>query len=209
MYGTDEQRASYLPAHGDRRDPLGILDDRAARGLDVQAISTPAVRDGDSFVITGQKMWATNGLRSNLVMLLAKTDPTAEPRAPRDDRVPDREGADGRRAARPDRAAAAQEAGLQGRREHRARVRRFRHTGRRACSAARARSVKASSSSWAGSSSAGSTSRPAASASQRRHSKRRFATPRSARRSASRSRPTRRSSSSSPRWRRRSRHRGC
>ena len=31
-------------------------------GSDVQAISTLAVRDGDAFVITGQKMWATNGL---------------------------------------------------------------------------------------------------------------------------------------------------
>jgi alkylation response protein AidB-like acyl-CoA dehydrogenase len=48
-------------------------------GSDVQAIRTRAVRDGDGYVITGQKMWATNGLRSSAVMLLARTDPNAEP----------------------------------------------------------------------------------------------------------------------------------
>ena len=48
-------------------------------GSDVQSIRTIAVRDGDDYVITGQKMWVTNGWRSGIVMLLAKTDPTAEP----------------------------------------------------------------------------------------------------------------------------------
>jgi butyryl-CoA dehydrogenase len=49
-------------------------------GSDVQAIRTRAVREGDAYAITGQKMWATNGLRSGMVMLLAVTDPDAEPR---------------------------------------------------------------------------------------------------------------------------------
>jgi butyryl-CoA dehydrogenase len=49
-------------------------------GSDVQAIRTRAVRDGDAYVITGQKMWATNGLRAGAIMLLAVTDPEAEPR---------------------------------------------------------------------------------------------------------------------------------
>src|SRR5207344_1557852 len=40
---------------------------------------TSAVLDGDDYVITGQKMWATNGLRAGLVMLLAKTDADADP----------------------------------------------------------------------------------------------------------------------------------
>jgi butyryl-CoA dehydrogenase len=48
-------------------------------GSDVQAIRTRAERDGDGWIITGQKMWATNGLRSSMVMLLAKTDPAADP----------------------------------------------------------------------------------------------------------------------------------
>jgi alkylation response protein AidB-like acyl-CoA dehydrogenase len=47
---------------------------------DVQAIRTRAERDGEEYAITGQKMWVTNGLRAGLVMLLAVTDPGAEPR---------------------------------------------------------------------------------------------------------------------------------
>ena len=62
-------------------------------GSDVQAIRTTAVRDGDDFVITGQKMWVTNGWRSGLVMLLAKTDPDAEPAHEGMTGVPRREGA--------------------------------------------------------------------------------------------------------------------
>ena len=62
-------------------------------GSDVQAIRTLAERDGDEFVITGQKMWATNGFRPNMVMLLAKTDPDAEPPHRGHDGVRAREGA--------------------------------------------------------------------------------------------------------------------
>jgi alkylation response protein AidB-like acyl-CoA dehydrogenase len=43
-------------------------------GSDVAAIKTKGVRDGDDFLITGQKMWLTNGGTSNLVALLARTD---------------------------------------------------------------------------------------------------------------------------------------
>ena len=42
-------------------------------GSDVQSIRTVADRDGDDFVISGQKMWVTNGWRSGMIMLLAKT----------------------------------------------------------------------------------------------------------------------------------------
>jgi butyryl-CoA dehydrogenase len=49
-------------------------------GSDVQAIRTRATRDGDEYAITGQKMWATNALRAGAIMLLAVTDPDAEPR---------------------------------------------------------------------------------------------------------------------------------
>jgi butyryl-CoA dehydrogenase len=48
-------------------------------GSDVQAIRTRAVPDGDEYVITGRKQWVTNGWRSGMVMLLAKTDPEAVP----------------------------------------------------------------------------------------------------------------------------------
>jgi alkylation response protein AidB-like acyl-CoA dehydrogenase len=46
----------------------------------VQAIRSRAVRDGDDYLVNGQKMWVTNGLLSSLVFVLVKTDPNAEPR---------------------------------------------------------------------------------------------------------------------------------
>ena len=78
-YGTEEQRRRYLPrmATGELRSSYSMTEPHA--GSDVQAIRTVAVREGDEYAITGQKMWATNGLRSGMVMLLAKTDPDADP----------------------------------------------------------------------------------------------------------------------------------
>ena len=78
-YGTEEQRRGYLPrmATGELHFAYSMTEPHA--GSDVQAIRTRAVREGDEYVITGQKMWATNGLRSSGVMLLAKTDADADP----------------------------------------------------------------------------------------------------------------------------------
>jgi alkylation response protein AidB-like acyl-CoA dehydrogenase len=78
-HGTEEQRQRYLPrmAAGELHSAYSMTEPQA--GSDVQAIRTRAVRDGDEWVITGQKMWATNGLRSSMIMLLAKTDPDADP----------------------------------------------------------------------------------------------------------------------------------
>jgi len=79
-FGTDEQRERYLPrmAAGELRSAYSMTEPHA--GTDVQAIRTRAVRDDDGWAITGQKMWATNGLRAGMVTLLAVTDPDAEPR---------------------------------------------------------------------------------------------------------------------------------
>jgi alkylation response protein AidB-like acyl-CoA dehydrogenase len=78
-FGTDEQRQNYLPrmATGEIRAALAMSEPEA--GSDVQAIRTKAIRDGDDYVVNGQKMWLTNGLRSGIVMTLVKTDPEAEP----------------------------------------------------------------------------------------------------------------------------------
>ena len=77
--GTDEQRERFLPrmATGEVRCAFSMTEPEA--GSDVQAIRTRAVRDGDDYLVTGQKMWVTNGLRSGLVATLVKTDPEASP----------------------------------------------------------------------------------------------------------------------------------
>jgi alkylation response protein AidB-like acyl-CoA dehydrogenase len=79
-YGTDDQKHRYLPrmATGELRFAYSMTEPHA--GSDVQAIRTRAVRQGDEYVITGQKMWVTNGLRAGAIMLLAVTDPGADPR---------------------------------------------------------------------------------------------------------------------------------
>jgi alkylation response protein AidB-like acyl-CoA dehydrogenase len=79
-FGTDEQRSNFLPrlATGEIRAALAMSEPEA--GSDVQAIRTKAIRDGDEYVVNGQKMWLTNGLRAGIVMTLVKTDPDAEPR---------------------------------------------------------------------------------------------------------------------------------
>jgi alkylation response protein AidB-like acyl-CoA dehydrogenase len=79
-YGTEEQRRHFLPrmATGELRFAYSMTEPHA--GSDVQAIRTRAVRDGDEFVITGQKMWATNALRAGAIALLTVTDPEAEHR---------------------------------------------------------------------------------------------------------------------------------
>lgn len=79
-YGTEEQKRRYLPkmAAGEIRSAYSMTETHA--GSDVQAIRTRARRDGDDYLLTGQKMWATNGLRSSMAMVLAVTDPTATPR---------------------------------------------------------------------------------------------------------------------------------
>jgi alkylation response protein AidB-like acyl-CoA dehydrogenase len=77
--GTDEQRERFLPrmATGELRCAFSMTEPEC--GSDVQAIRSRAVRDGEDYVINGQKMWVTNGLRSGMVATLVKTDPEADP----------------------------------------------------------------------------------------------------------------------------------
>ena len=78
-FGTDEQKQKYLPkmATGEIRCALAMSEPEA--GSDVLAIRTKAVKDGDDYVVNGQKMWLTNGLRSGIVMTLVKTDTQVDP----------------------------------------------------------------------------------------------------------------------------------
>jgi alkylation response protein AidB-like acyl-CoA dehydrogenase len=77
-FGSEEQKQKYLPrmATGEIRAAFSLSEPEL--GSDVQAIKTSAkkVEDG-SYEINGQKMWVTNGLRSDLVFVLVKTDPNA------------------------------------------------------------------------------------------------------------------------------------
>ena len=74
QHGTEEQKQRYLPrmATGEVRGAFSMCE--PGLGSDVAAIRTKAVRDGDEWVVTGQKMWLTNGGSANLVAVLVRTD---------------------------------------------------------------------------------------------------------------------------------------
>ncbi len=79
-YGTEAQKQAYLPrlVEPEIRCALSITEPDA--GSDAQAIKTTARRDGDDYVINGQKMWVTNGHKAGVYLVMTKTDPTADPR---------------------------------------------------------------------------------------------------------------------------------
>jgi len=80
-YGSQEQKDKYLPrmATGEIRAAFSLSEPEL--GSDVQAIKTSAVKGDDGrWEINGQKMWVTNGLMSDMVFVLVKTDPDASPR---------------------------------------------------------------------------------------------------------------------------------
>ena len=78
-FGTDAQKQQYLPrlARGEPRGGICLSEPNA--GTDLQAITTTARRDGDTYRVDGSKMWVTNGRRAEIFLLLAKTDPAAHP----------------------------------------------------------------------------------------------------------------------------------
>ncbi len=79
-YGTEAQKDYYLPkfVEPEMRCALSITEPDA--GSDAQAIKTRAVRDGDDYILNGQKMWVTNGHRAGVYLVMTKTDPNTNPR---------------------------------------------------------------------------------------------------------------------------------
>ncbi len=79
-YGTEEQKQRFLPkfATGEKRGGVALTEPNA--GTDLQSIETTAVRDGDSYIVNGTKMFITNARYGNTFALLVKTDKNIEPR---------------------------------------------------------------------------------------------------------------------------------
>ena len=79
-FGTEEQQQRYLPrmATGEVRATMALTE--PGGGSDLQAMTTAARREGDGYVVNGAKTWITNSRRSQLIALLCKTDPAAEPK---------------------------------------------------------------------------------------------------------------------------------
>ncbi len=75
-YGSEEQKAHYLPKIADGRlrlQAFGVSEPTS--GTDTLSLKTRAVRDGDHYVINGQKIWTSRAEHSDLMLLLARTTP--------------------------------------------------------------------------------------------------------------------------------------
>ncbi len=78
-YGTEEQKRQWLPGcvSGDTITAIAMTEPDA--GSDLAGVRTTAVKDGDAYVIRGQKTFITNGMQAGLMIVVVKTDASAEP----------------------------------------------------------------------------------------------------------------------------------
>jgi len=77
--GTEEQKQEWLPkmATGELRGGIALTEPNA--GTDLQSILTRADRNEQGYLLNGTKMWITNSMYGNCLMVLAKTDLSAQP----------------------------------------------------------------------------------------------------------------------------------
>ena len=80
-FGTPEQKAHYLPRILDGTDWWCQGYSEPGAGSDLAAVKTRAVREGDHYIVNGQKTWTTLGQHANWIFCLVRTDPEAKPQA--------------------------------------------------------------------------------------------------------------------------------
>src|SRR5271169_1984889 len=78
-FGNEEQKRRYLPGAISGETILAIAMTEPGTGSDLAAVQTTARRDGDSYVINGSKIFISNGQIADMIIVVAKTDPKANP----------------------------------------------------------------------------------------------------------------------------------
>ncbi len=78
-FGSEDQKKKYLPGCSSGEYITAVAMTEPDAGSDLQAIRTTALKDGNDYVINGQKTFITNGILNNLCIVAAKTDPKADP----------------------------------------------------------------------------------------------------------------------------------
>ena len=78
-FGSEDMKDHYLPkfATGAMRGGIGLTEPDC--GTDLQSIRTRALRDDDKYIVNGTKTWISNSVYGNVLAVLVKTDPDAEP----------------------------------------------------------------------------------------------------------------------------------
>jgi len=81
MFGTEEQKEEYLRplVQGEIRSGFSMTEPLQGSGSDPKMLQTTAEKDGDEWVINGHKWWTTQGMESDVLIVMAVTDPDAHP----------------------------------------------------------------------------------------------------------------------------------
>ncbi len=77
LYGTDEQKKEHLPRIANAEVQWCQGYSEPGSGSDLASLQTRAVRDGDDFIINGQKIWTSGAHLANMIFALVRTDPEA------------------------------------------------------------------------------------------------------------------------------------
>lgn len=75
-YGTDEQKAHILPKMASGEMVCAIAMTEPGTGSDLQSVKTTALKEGNQYVVNGSKTFISNGQHADLVIVVAKTDPS-------------------------------------------------------------------------------------------------------------------------------------
>ncbi|MEW5946740.1 MAG: acyl-CoA dehydrogenase family protein [bacterium] len=78
-FGSADQKKKWLPKCASGECITAVAMTEPGAGSDLASIKTTAVKDGDDYVINGQKTFISNGILNNLAVVAAKTDPKADP----------------------------------------------------------------------------------------------------------------------------------
>ncbi|HLR85355.1 MAG TPA: acyl-CoA dehydrogenase family protein, partial [Nocardioidaceae bacterium] len=77
-YADEEQKARWLPEFCTGETITALAMTEPGTGSDLQSIATTARRDGDHYIVNGQKTFISNGINADLVIVAVKTDPDAD-----------------------------------------------------------------------------------------------------------------------------------
>jgi len=75
-YGSPEQKAKYLPGMVSGEIITAIAMTEPGAGSDLQGVRTTALKDGNHYIVNGSKTYITNGQNADLILVVAKTDPS-------------------------------------------------------------------------------------------------------------------------------------
>lgn len=78
-FATEEQKKKYLPRCVNGEIITAVAMTEPGAGSDLAGIQTTAIRDGDHYILNGQKTFITNGIQADLIVVACKTDPQAVP----------------------------------------------------------------------------------------------------------------------------------